>query len=656
MLHRYLNIIQRWLWLLILATVVAGVTTYWVRQDAPTIYEANARLIIGPGIDSADPDLNALRAGARLMQTYAELPTTRPFLQEVIVGYGLNMTPEYLTELVDIRTNEETQILTIQVRDEDPARAGTIANAIADTLVRKSPSNPNSVETQITGQIDKQVSSAQEDITRMETTIRELSDQFQASADIEVQQAILDMISGERQRLSDANDTLAALLNSLRATTTNRVTIIEPASNSVIVPSQLGLTVGISAITGLILGLLIVLTFEFLQDLIRTKKELEDVTGVPILGEIVKYPVATTKGQNRLIVHTQPSTAAAECYRALATRFLLSTLATEERTAARYVNNAEGGDATSHTNNAAGSAAGKYTNGYEYKAISGRMNGVENGTAVGYLHTPSKTAAQSRIVENAAAADAVADQGRLSPTPSYMITSMAEGQNIAEIAANLAIILAESGKRVALIDADFERPELDTMFGISTQPTLMELLASKPEMVSLKALDWCPGLFLVPSGYAVLPSFSLLASANMEALLAELDQRVDVILVIAPPIASSADCLLLASRLQHVILSLQQVNLKRAQVREVVTNLRAAGAHIFGTILSEGSTANEQPMPAQKQKVAQPTTPQTTPQTTPTTPIQPETRRRSHALRRIRVIKQEAELKPPGKISSDSHN
>ncbi len=91
--QRYFNFIRRWSWLIILATISAAALTYWISSQQPLTYEASTRLIIGPGIDGLKPDEKDFQTGGRLMQTYAELATTRAVLQTVIDNLGLELTP-----------------------------------------------------------------------------------------------------------------------------------------------------------------------------------------------------------------------------------------------------------------------------------------------------------------------------------------------------------------------------------------------------------------------------------------------------------------------------------------------------------------------------------------------------------------------------------
>jgi capsular exopolysaccharide synthesis family protein len=178
----FLNLIRRWFWLLGLVALVAGVATFAVIAQQPLVYEGKARLIVGPGVDSPSPDVNTLRAAAQLLQTYTELATTRPVLQAVIDDLNLNLTPEMLQEQITVTSNQETQILTIRVQDtHDPARAAAIANAMADLLVRLSPSGTEGPQLQLNNQMRSQADMIEQSIASTGVRITQLEADLQAA-------------------------------------------------------------------------------------------------------------------------------------------------------------------------------------------------------------------------------------------------------------------------------------------------------------------------------------------------------------------------------------------------------------------------------------------------------------------------------------------
>jgi receptor protein-tyrosine kinase len=104
---------------------------FLVANRLPAAYEAEARLLVGPL--SADKDtLSAAGAQAR---TYAALATTTPMLAATARRSGLGTSAAAVRSKVrDVTASDVTRLISIRVRDREPARAATIANALAEVL------------------------------------------------------------------------------------------------------------------------------------------------------------------------------------------------------------------------------------------------------------------------------------------------------------------------------------------------------------------------------------------------------------------------------------------------------------------------------------------------------------------------------------------
>lgn len=336
--QRYLILIRRWLWLLALAAVVAGLTTYLILVDQPTIYQAQTSLIIGPGIDTPDPDVNALRAGGQLMQTYAEISLTSPFLQSIIDELDMNTTPLAMRDSLQVTTNQETQILSFNVGHSNPERAIAIANLAAAKLVELSPSGPDSSSSQLKEQMRIQAEKIEAVIDQSEANIRQLESDLQAIAQVEnqsvvvlqtdnyleKQRLIIEQLSQERASLSESLSALTILYETLQKTTTNQVKVIEPAVIAMPNPSYLWIKVVLGSAAGFILSGVIVLVFAYLNEAILTQEELRQVSGLNSLGVIAKHDRLVKPGVERLVVSALPNSKAAENYRSIGTRLLLA--------------------------------------------------------------------------------------------------------------------------------------------------------------------------------------------------------------------------------------------------------------------------------------------------------------------------------------------
>lgn len=332
----FLNIARRWLWLLVLAVLVTGLAGYLSVKDRPPAYQANVKLLVGPGIDAPNPDLGSLRTGGQLMQTYAELVETAPLLESVIQELDLDVSAAQLGKMIDVRANQDTQILIITVTHKSPDQAIAIANTAAQEVVQRSPSAEDSPVSIINQQMLSQATRLEQIIVNSDATIEKLQADLTAMAESEdrglivlqaddylaKQRLIIEQLSQERGRLSDALTALAQLYESLKLTPTNQVKIVEPAAYSTMIAGQLRLTVLVSALAGVILSLVIAFGFEYFHNGIETVQELARATGVPALGEI-KAPETYADGPLSPGLLKSQTT---ESFRMLRTKLMLTSM------------------------------------------------------------------------------------------------------------------------------------------------------------------------------------------------------------------------------------------------------------------------------------------------------------------------------------------
>jgi capsular exopolysaccharide synthesis family protein len=330
-LSRILNIIRRFLWLFLLVIVVASLTTYFAISSKPAIYEAKARLLIGPGLDSPSPDLNSLRIGGQLIQTYAELVLSRPFLESVNNKLEERTDPEQLAAMIETRQNTDTRILTIFVRHRDPNQAVTIANAISTTLLEMSPSRDNTT-TLLRVQLGNQASQLEQIIANSEASIEDLEARLVAlgsanlpspeavQANLEQQNLVVRQLTEERNRMTEALRTLTNLYGVLRDTNTNQVQVIEPAGVVFPVDQSIPLRVAASGLAGLLLAIGVVFAFEYYSDKIRFPEDFSRVAKAPQLNIIEKHNRLDGTGSERVVLLADPDSRAANNYRTMVAR------------------------------------------------------------------------------------------------------------------------------------------------------------------------------------------------------------------------------------------------------------------------------------------------------------------------------------------------
>lgn len=334
-LSKSLNLIRRYLWLLVLSTLVASLAAFYVLNKEPVTYRATTKLLVGPSLDSDSPDLNSLKIGAQLILTYSELVTTRSFLESVNNKLDQKTDIDTLDSYISTRQNAETRVLTIITRHQDPKQALAIANAVAETLIEFSPSKDNT-SALLRAQVSNQFHLLEEIITNTETSIQQLEAELVAlksvpqispeetKAVLEQQDMIIRQLGDERALLSDSLRTSATFYQMLLNTNTNQLEVIEPARMGTVVDTNLLLRVATAGISGLVLALFLIFAVEFFDDRIRYPEDFTSAAGVSMLSTIDKHDRLGGSGLERLVTFAQPKSRAANGYRTVVAKLLFS--------------------------------------------------------------------------------------------------------------------------------------------------------------------------------------------------------------------------------------------------------------------------------------------------------------------------------------------
>lgn len=332
---KFLNIVRRYAWLLVLAALVASLTALFVLNDQPTVFEAKTRLLVGPTVDSPSPDLNALRIGGQLMTTYADLVTTRPFLESINNKLGQKINLESLSGMIETKQNTEARILTILVRHPDPKQAVAIANAASETLIEMSPSEDNTTAL-LRAQMSTQANKLEQMITSTESSIQQLETELIAlrstgqqspdatQANLDRQNLVTQQLAEERARLSDALRTLTSIYQVLLQTNTNQLQIIEPAGAVFPINQNLPLRVAAAGLAGLLLVMSIVFAYEYFDDTIRLPSDFTRTVKVPLLSTVEASNRRNGPGLGRVVTLSDPNSEAANQYRTAVARLLFS--------------------------------------------------------------------------------------------------------------------------------------------------------------------------------------------------------------------------------------------------------------------------------------------------------------------------------------------
>jgi capsular exopolysaccharide synthesis family protein len=172
------------------------------------------------------------------------------------------------------------------------------------------------------------------------------------------------------------------------------------------------------------------------------------------------------------------------------------------------------------------------------------------------------------------------------------ITSAAGGEGKSTTVANLAIALAEGGRRVIVVDADLRRPELHELFGVANGEGLSSVLAG--EALDLPLVDTAaPGVRLLASGPLPANALEVLASPRMEQVIGLASAQADFVLLDTAPAGVLADAAVVTPRLDGVLLVVSAGRTRRDLAQRARDQLQRVGANVLGVVLVDALVDNK---------------------------------------------------------------
>lgn len=171
------------------------------------------------------------------------------------------------------------------------------------------------------------------------------------------------------------------------------------------------------------------------------------------------------------------------------------------------------------------------------------------------------------------------------PLQTLVVTSPAPDEGKSTTIANLAVTIAQGGRRTILVDCDLRRPSLHEIFGVSNEAGLTTMVLD--ENVDLLLQDTgVENLSLLPSGPKPPNPADLLGSRQIDRVFEQLKQQADMILVDAPPVLGVTDAAVLGARADGVLLVVSAGKTRREHAERAKERLERARARIVGVTLT----------------------------------------------------------------------
>lgn len=495
-LRQYVALLRKWLWLVVLCTVLAGATAFFVSRQSTKIYQASAMLMVSQAVNSsASAVYSDILSSERLARTYANLLTTKPVLEETARRLGVEA--EGLGRVITVTPVRDTQLLQIKVEGPDRELIAQIANTLPQVFIERNREMQLGRVLESKAGLQKEIDSTLEDIARTQAALNEATD--------DVQRTRLET------SLAQYRSTYSNLVNSyqqaslVEAQSINNVVVAEPATVPQI-PIRPRTTTNtlLAAVVGAMLALGTAFLIEYLDDTVKSPDDISRVSGLSPLGAIAR--LKDTGGARQLIAWLRTKAPEAEAYRTLRTNIQFSSVDKPVRT--------------------------------------------------------------------------------------LMVTSSSPGEGKSTTTANLAVVMAQTGQKVIVVDTDLRRPVQHKVFGVPNNTGLTTaLLASDATLASsyLQPTE-IENLSVLTSGPIPPNPSELLGSHRMKALVETLSQAADLVIFDSPPVLAVTDAVVLGRQVDGVLLVADAGKTREQALITAAGELQKVGANTLGVALNRLDT------------------------------------------------------------------
>lgn len=166
------------------------------------------------------------------------------------------------------------------------------------------------------------------------------------------------------------------------------------------------------------------------------------------------------------------------------------------------------------------------------------------------------------------------------------VTSPNPGDGKTLLAANLAVAIADSGKKTLLIDGDFRRPRVHKLFGLNKDIGVTSLIKGEAEVPDAIQATAVKNLWALPCGPKPDNPADLLTLPRFKELLDLVRDQYDFVVVDSPPLLAVTDPSVIAARADSVILVIRLSKHGRHDASQATEMLDAIGANVLGVVVN----------------------------------------------------------------------
>jgi non-specific protein-tyrosine kinase len=318
-LERLFAVLRKWWWFMLLATLIAGISSFLAVNRQPTTYQARSVLIIGNVLDRLNPTTMDIALPEQLVALYVPVVQTQAVKEQTMEALGLSSLPNYVARPVS-----ESPFIEIVVTDTDPDRAKAVANELANQLILQSPTAPDPDDVERAEFINRQIADLQLAIEETENEILVKEEELRGATSASEISEFESQIEALRSKLRSTRSIYVEYLGNTDSGAVNRIALFSSADFATPIGPNGMMTVVTVAVIGFVLAFGAAYLLEFLDDTIKKPEDLKWSTNSHALPGIGRFE---TEGatQSKLITLTDPRSPTSESYRALRTSIKAAT-------------------------------------------------------------------------------------------------------------------------------------------------------------------------------------------------------------------------------------------------------------------------------------------------------------------------------------------
>jgi len=172
------------------------------------------------------------------------------------------------------------------------------------------------------------------------------------------------------------------------------------------------------------------------------------------------------------------------------------------------------------------------------------------------------------------------------PIKTILMTSAESGEGKSTVVANLAKSIAQTRRRVVVVDGDLRRPVLHTLFGVPNEVGLSDVLQGKAFLQDVLQETTTPNISIITSGSIPENPTELLSSPQVGPLINQLARDFSYVLMDTPAILPVVDAAVLAPAADGVLLVVKQAQTRREAVRAALNQLTEVNARPLGIVVN----------------------------------------------------------------------